>query len=245
LVLKPGEIASASKNIVVASIVPNQVLANPFVILGRGRAFESVVNWRVRDRDGVVLASGAAMTDAREPSLYGAFRVRAFFTTLPKKDTGFVEVFTYSPRDGSEQDLVSIPVRFASDVTLLKVFFPNALKDPEAKSCTKVYPVTRRVMKTQNVAEAAILELLKGPTAAEQIHGSVTALLPSVQLRSITMLNDTATVNLSKEYALGIGDVCSTDAMKSQVIETMKQFSNVKTVVLQVEGVESGQFITQ
>src|SRR3989338_9646139 len=52
--VKPGEIASTSGNVVVTSIVPNQPLSNPFVVLGRSRSFENTVNWRIRDKNGNV-----------------------------------------------------------------------------------------------------------------------------------------------------------------------------------------------
>jgi hypothetical protein len=234
--VKTGEIASASGNIVVSSVVPDQVLPNPFVILGRARAFESVVNWRVLDQRREELASGSVMTNAREMGEFGSFRARAFFDRVPDVERGFAEVYTLSPRDGSEQDMVSVPVRFDTGVIPLKVYFSNLKEDPNVEFCDRVYAVTRRVAKTQNTAEAAILELLKGPTTAEQTFGSRTSIFPGTVLRSIGISGGTATVDFSKEFTYAIAGSCHVQAIAAQVMETLKQFPSVESVKVKVEG---------
>jgi hypothetical protein len=236
--LQPGEIASASKNVIVSSIAPNQLLQSPFVLLGRARSFENVVSWRVRDESGTELASGNVVTNAKGAGEYGMFRVRAFLHKLPKSDVGSVEVFTRSPRDGAEQDMVRIPVRLNTGATLVKAFFPNVIKDPDTKQCDVVYPVTRRVPKTEQVAEAAILELLDGSSAAEQISGSRTAIIPGAGLKSINVKDGVATVDFTHEFMLGISDVCATKALRVQVEQTLLQFSTIKVVKIEVEGTD-------
>ncbi|HWR00074.1 MAG TPA: Gmad2 immunoglobulin-like domain-containing protein, partial [Candidatus Methylomirabilis sp.] len=201
--VKPGELASASGNVVVTSLVPNQTLQNPFVILGRARAFENVVRWRVRDRNGTELASGGAESDAPDAGQFGAFRIRSFLRTVPKASAGTLEVFTNSPRDGSEQDKVAIPVTLSTETSAVRVYFSNIEKDPDLNVCEKTYAVTRRVAKTTNVAESALLELLDGPSAAELAMGSRTAIVPGARLRSVKIDADVATADFSRDIALG------------------------------------------
>lgn len=234
--VKPGEIASASGNVVVTSLVPKQTLTNPFVILGRSRSFENSVNWRIRDKNWNVLASGASLTDASDVGVFGSFRVRAFLVSIPKTAAGFAEVFTLSPKDGSEQDVVSIAITLSLKQTILKINFSNIMKDPELKMCEKTYPVTRRVAKTAEVAEAALLELLDGPTEADLTEGFRTAIVPGTRLRSVKVEGDTATVDFSREIVLGITDPCILKALKSQIEQTLKQFSNVKQVKILIDG---------
>lgn len=234
--IKTGEHASASKNVVVSSLIDHQVIGNPFIILGRARAFESVVNWRVSDAHGNVLGQGSVMTNAQDMGLYGSFRVRAFFAAIPETDTGMAQVFTMSPKDGSEQDMVSIPVTFSKDRSVVKVYFSNVLKDPNVEHCDVVYPVTRRIVKTQNVAEAALLELLKGPTAQEQTGGSRTTIVPGTVLRSVNLDNHVATPDFSNELAYGLGGSCRVQALVSQINQTLKQFSEIETVNIFIEG---------
>lgn len=233
---KTGELASASGNIIVSSLIPDQTLSNPFVILGRGRAFENVINWRVRDERYEELASGFVMTNAEDAGLFGQFRIRAFFDEVPNTERGFVEVFTISPRDGSEQDKVSIPVQFETSRTALKVFFSNIVEDPQALNCERVYPVTRRVVKTQNVAEAAVLELLKGVTAGERANGSRTSILPGTQLRTVNLEDGVLTVDFSRELVFALAGSCQVQALVAQIDETLKQFDSVEVVRIFVEG---------
>ena len=235
--IKTGEHASASKNVIVSSLIDHQVIGNPFVILGRARAFESVVNWRISDAHGKVLGQGSVMTNAQDMGLYGSFRVRAFFADVPETDTGTAQVFTMSPKDGSEQDMVSIPVTFSKDRSVVKVYFSNVLKDPNVEHCDVVYPVTRRIVKTQNVAEVALLELLKGPTAQEQTAGSRTTIVPGTVLRSVNVSADhVATPDFSNELAYGLGGSCRVQALVSQINQTLKQFPEIETVNIFIDG---------
>lgn len=242
--VKPGEIASATGNVVVTSLVPNQPLVNPFVILGRSRSFENTVNWRIRDKNGNVLASGATQTDAPDVGQFGSFRVRAFLASLPKTAAGFAEVFTLSPKDGSEQDMVSIAVTLPLKQTILKAYFSNIMKDPELKMCEKTYPVTRRVPKTAEVAEAALMELLDGPSEADLTEGYRTAIVPGTRLRSVKVEGETATVDVSREIVLGITDPCILKALKSQIEQTLKQFPTVKQVKILIDGKSADAIFT-
>lgn len=235
-----GEHASASKNVIVSSLIENQVLPNPFIILGRGRAFENVISWRVRDSHRNTVAQGTIMTNAKDVGLYGAFRVSAFYDQLPETDTGTVEVFTASPKDGSDQDMVRIPVQFPKERMVVKVFFPNTVKDPGAKDCTRTYSVDRRIVKTQQTATAALLELLKGPTAQEQVSGSRTAIMPGTVLRSVVVASSgIATADFSRELAFGVAGSCNVQALTSEITTTLKQFPSVQSVKINIEGADA------
>jgi hypothetical protein len=233
-----GEISSASKNVIVSSLVKNQILTSPFVLLGRARAFESGVSWRVIDGFGNVIASGDALTNARDAGMFGQYRVRAFLRKIPKTANGKVEVYTVSPRDGSDQDVVQVPVRLNTGVSVVKAYFPNTVKDPEVKACQVAYPVTRRVPKTTDVAEAAILELLDGPSAAEQMNGSRTAIVQGTTLRSMSLSAGVAKVDFTHEFLSGVTDACFAKALRAQVEQTLKQFPNVNAVKISVEGTD-------
>ncbi|MBE7525448.1 GerMN domain-containing protein [Patescibacteria group bacterium] len=234
--VQPGEIASESQNVIVSSVIAHSELPNPFVLLGRARAFENVVYWRIRDARRLVLASGQAITNAPDAGRFGAFRIRAFIDTLPETDGGTVEVFTRSPRDGSEQDTVNIPVTLSREVTMLKAYFSNIEKDPGAERCEQVYPVTRRVYRTQNAAEAAALELLKGPTALERGTGSRTSLLPGTALRSIVLKEGVLTADFSRDIVFALAGSCNIQALRAQIEQTFLQFPTVQVVHILVEG---------
>lgn len=240
--LNAGETESPSRGVVISSITANQVLPNPFVILGRAVALENTVHWRVRDGRGATIASGSVLTDAPNLQSYGAFRVRAFYEKTPDTADGRVELFTVSP-GGLEQDVLSLPVRFEAKTTAVKVFYLNQTEDPQLLHCDKPYPVTRRIPKTVNAAEASLLELVKGPSAAEQGEGFRTAVLPGTTLLSVTVEGDTAKADFSRQFALGIAGSCNVAALRAQVEQTLKQFPNVKNVKILVEGADAEQYL--
>jgi hypothetical protein len=106
-----SSVATSSANIRVTGPAPWELIGNPVTITGEAREFENVFNWRIRDGHGMVLAEGNAMTDAQDVGLFGKFSIT---TTYSESETivGKIEVFAYSARDGSEIDMVSIPVNF-------------------------------------------------------------------------------------------------------------------------------------
>ncbi|MBD3251361.1 hypothetical protein GF380_02800, partial [Candidatus Uhrbacteria bacterium] len=225
-----------SQHIVVSSVVPDQRLQNPFVILGRARAFENTINWRIRDNREQVIAEGFATTNAPDVGRFGSFRIRAFYMDMPETDTGTVEVFTLSARDGSEQDMVRIPVRLNREVLPVKIFFSNIEQDPNATFCDRVYPVTRRIPKTVNVAEATVLELLKGPSIREQSMGNRTSIYPGTKLRSINLDDRVITVDLSKEFTYALSGSCMVQAITSQINQTLTQFETIDVARVLIEG---------
>jgi hypothetical protein len=241
--LKKGELASASGNVVISSVTPGQVLTNPFVILGRASTLDGAVQWRIRDDQQNIVASGAVTTDAASPAAFGSFRVRAFYDGLPKTTNGTVQVYLRSPRDGSEQDLVKAAVVLNREIQPLKIFFVDQMKDPQLLHCEIVSPVTRRVTKTDSAPEAAMLELLKGPSASEQTAGNRTALVPETGLRSVTIDGDTATVDFTRQFVLGISGKCQVAALRAQVEQTLKQFQGVRNVKILVEGADVEQYL--
>lgn len=239
----PGEIASVSSNVIVSSIVPNQALLNPFVILGRARAFENVIHWRVRDLHRRTIGSGSAMTNAPEPRRFGSFRVRVFYEELPEADEGTVEIFTRSPYDGSEQDMVSIPVRLVRDLLPVRIYFSNVTEDPNQEQCEKVYPFTRRTVETTEAIEVAVLELMKGPTASEIVDGARTSLLPNTRLISLSLENGVATLDFSREFVFALAGECNKKAIRAQIHQTLMQFKDVEVVRILVEGEDTAKLL--
>ena len=102
-------------NIIVTEPVPYQEVGFPLVLTGQARVFESVFQYRLLDDAGNVLAQNYAMANALDVGLYGDFSLEIVYQE-PKSVQGVLEVFSYSAKDGSEQDMVRIPVRFLTRV---------------------------------------------------------------------------------------------------------------------------------
>lgn len=133
----------------------------------------------------------------------------------------------------------SLPVKIkaSGEISTVKVFFGNlALSaSSETDECKRVYSVNKSVAKTQAVAEAAINELLKGPTDAEKSQGYYSSIPAGSKLNSIKIENGTAFVDFNAATESG-GGSCSMAARVAQITQTLLQFSTIKSVKLSVDG---------
>ncbi len=100
-----------NENIRVTSPEANAVLHSPFLIAGEARVFENVVNVRVTNAKGEAFITERAYAKAPDAGQFGPFSVNLSYKFKNTKE-GFVEVYHASPKDGSDQDLIRIPVKF-------------------------------------------------------------------------------------------------------------------------------------
>lgn len=105
----PTALSSAKGFITVRQPLANARVGSPVTISGDASVFEAALQWRITDSAGRVLAQGNTTASAGAPAR-GTFSVTATFTP-PLVDTiGIVEVFDRSPRDGSIDEIVRVPV---------------------------------------------------------------------------------------------------------------------------------------
>lgn len=117
----------------------------------------------------------------------------------------------------------------------VKVYFNNNNFDPEI-SCNKVFPVEREIIKTSAVARAALEELLKGPTEKESQDGFATSINPGVKVQKLVIENNVAKVDFDGTLERAVGGSCWVSAIRSQIIQTLKQFPTVKNVIISING---------
>lgn len=128
----------------------------------------------------------------------------------------------------------TMPVKYKkTDTTTVKVYFGK--NEITGSTCSVVFPVDRIIPKTQAVAQAAISELLKGPTPAEKEQGYFSSIPAGSQLNSIKIENGTASVDFNQTTESG-GGSCSMVERVSQINFTLKQFPTVKAVKLSIDG---------
>jgi len=136
-----------------------------------------------------------------------------------------------------------LPINFAetqtetpSETVKVKVYFNNNKMDPEV-SCNKVFPVEREITRIEAIGSAAIWELLKGLTMAEQAEGFFTSINQGVKLQSLNIREDgTAFVDFDEQLQAGVGGSCKVSAIRAQITETLKQFPTVKNVIISING---------
>ena len=102
-------ITSAKGFITVARPLAATRIASPLVISGDASVFEAALQWRIVDGGGKVYAQGNTTASAGAPAR-GTFSVNVAYTGPATDTSGFVEVWETSPRDGTIDDIVRVPV---------------------------------------------------------------------------------------------------------------------------------------
>ncbi len=228
--------AESDKNVVLEIPSESAVLSGSFEVAGRARAAAKSIMVVVRDADGQKLFEARSAIDAEEPGQFGRFSQTV---TLPPHELGkgTVEVYIESPEGGSPQDLVRHGVLFAEpDMVAVKVYFRMTGFDSQ-ESCETVLPVERTVSSKMAVYRAVIDELVRGPSEAERTAGYATSLPSGVILKSIAAdANGVVTADFSSSLERGVAGSCRVLAIRSQITATLKQFPEVRGVVISVNG---------
>lgn len=98
-----------NKTIKVTSPKVNETIKSPVVISGRALVFKAVLQTRIKDASGLILAKTSITT--QEGQKMSPFSSSVNYKK-PTRTKGTVEVFINSAKDGSEVNKLSIPVVF-------------------------------------------------------------------------------------------------------------------------------------
>lgn len=232
-------VVSDSQNVKVTSPDPNQrVGSHALTIVGEARVFENTYNWRVKDDAGTVIASGFGTANAPDIGQYGPFVVYATYSATPG-ETGTVEVYSLSARDGSEQDMVRIPVTFSDDVRA-EAFYGNRELVREGDSCVQMFALGRDVLDSEVPAirlRETLLALLAGPTTTETADDYFSSIPVGTQLHSLYVNDDAAEVRLDFTSAIDAGGSCRVLGIRTQIEQTVRAVMGDEfSVVISVDG---------
>lgn len=223
------------RNLLVSSPTINEAVGLPLLITGQARVFENTFAYRLKNGDGSVLLERSAMSQSPDAGIFGSFSLSVNYPA-PKNTSGIVEVFEYSAKDGAEINKTIIPVTFKTvETQIVKTFFLNTKNDPNMLDCAKVFPLERRIAKTTGVARAAIEELLLGPDRLEGQAGFSTSINSGVKINKLTIVDGIARVDFNEMLEAGVAGSCLVTSIRSQITETLKQFSSVKSVVISID----------
>ncbi len=210
----------------------NEIATSPLMIDGNARVFEGVVSWRARLLNGDILAEGFINADASDVDRFGSFSQKIFLPVIDAENF-LLEVFTFSPVDGSMQDLIERTLIYENrGKTSVNVYFvdPDAV---EFGNCSSVDFEKRTMAFTNNIAELALVELFKGPTAAW-----ATTMIPEfTTLESIVIEDGVAKVSLnSPDISMWSGGSCRMNAIRTQIEQTLFEFDSIDVVEIAVNG---------
>lgn len=85
---------------------------NPVQVAGVGTGFEGTFAARIRDANGNVLVQRTITAGGM--GIWGNFQVTLSFSGIPPTAQGTLEVFDVSPKDGSDQNTITVPITFGT-----------------------------------------------------------------------------------------------------------------------------------
>lgn len=219
---------------------PNSEVTSPLEIRGEARGtwfFEASFPIRLVDPEGKILgtaiaqAAGEWMTEEFVP-----FTAKLEYAA-PSTTSGGELLFEKDNPSGLPEhaDEFRMPILFGAQETMIvRAYFGKEAESSE--DCQTVFPLERRITKTTAVARAAVEELLKGPTEAERGNGYFTSLNSGVSIQRLVIKSGTARVDFSAELERAVGGSCRVTAIRSQIMQTLKQFSTVQNVIISIDG---------
>ena len=235
--------------ITVSEPVDNEEITSPVTIKGSALNswfFEGTMPVSVLDANKKVIASGQAHA-LKEWTTEGQIPFEAELTfSQPSTTTGIVRIQNDNPSGLKENQLTyNIDVKFAgAKKSTVKLFFGNNKNDPNLERCLEVYQVTRTIDTVPTMGKAAIEELLKGPTSAEEAKGYYSAIPANAKLNSLTIKNGVAYADFNSDLENGIAGSCRVQTIRAQIEQELLQFPAIKNVVLSING-KSGDEILQ
>ena len=224
------------RNIIVTSPYPNEKVKLPLTIKGKARVFENQLNYRLRDLNKNIILEGTAYANSPDIGQFGDFKIQVTSLPVMRSIALTFEVFDYSAKDGQEIDTISIPVAFVLENAIHVNIFFSSKHAKSKQECTTVFPVERLILNTQTPAHKAVEELLQGPMVVEKNNGYYTNINDGVKIQELTIFDGVAHVDFNKKLEEEVSGSCKVTAIRQQIIETLKQFSTIKEVIISING---------
>ncbi len=220
---------------------PNDTIKSPVTVEGEARGtwfFEASFPIKLYDENNVLLGTAIAQAEGDWMTENFVKFKTVLIYNVTKAGKGMLVLEKDNPSGLPENaDELRVPIKYEVGVEAMtvKAYFNNSNMDPEV-SCNKVFSVERVVSKTEGVARAALIELLKGVTDAEKNAGFFTSINTGVKIQSLTIENGVAKVDFDEQLEAQIGGSCRVSAIRAEITETLKQFSTVSSVVISING---------
>jgi hypothetical protein len=222
------------KDVILETPVEDAVVSGAFVdVAGRAKVAGGALRVTVKDEAGTTLVDELVMIEATAGEEFGRF-AKTF--PLSGTVTGKGTVTVARSSGGGDGIVRTIHFGVGGEEVTLKAFFRNA-EMSDGDDCSLVYPVERRASSKTAIYRAAIEELLKGPSAEEKSGGYATAVPTNATLKSVGANADgVVTADFSDGIERGVSGECRTSGIRAQIVATLRQFPEVRDVVITVNG---------
>lgn len=217
------------------------VIMSPVFVRGQARGnwfFEGSFPIFLTDANDNVIAQGlATSTEDWMTENFIPFTASISYQR-PNTNTGKLILKKDNPSGLPEyDDQVVVPVNFDQNNISVKVFFttPQTGNEPDF-DCQAVTAVTKQVAKTEGVARAALEQLLIGPSSQDRQAGFGTSINPNVKIQDLSIVGGVARVDFNQQLEYQVGGSCRVASIAAQIIQTLKQFPTVQSVVISIDG---------
>lgn len=216
-------------------------------ITGTARTFEGNVLYRLVFDNVLVLTSGFTTAVAEQVGEFGPFSTVVEYTS-DWNGNAVLEVYEQDAETGKEVNMVRVPVvlwreqAVRDDSRVVYTYFTNnkfsqAPDNKEDDRCKEVYPVQQQLRITSSaVARGAMYYLLKGPSKQQANAGYQSHIPAGTRLERIRIENSV----VSLEFNSGLNQIpdrCGVAAVRSQIEQTLTQFSSINAVAITVQGI--------
>lgn len=144
-----------------------------------------------------------------------------------------------SEQAANQPQLTTTPATGLASASTTKIiaFYPNSIKNPGAADCRIVFPLERIAEKKY---DSTVINTVRGMlstlTAAEKNLGFTTNIPAGTMLKTVK-ITDKGVAEVNFTAGLNrIGGSCAVSAARAQIEQTMKQFPQVKSVLICVDG---------
>ena len=226
---------------------PNETVQSPLEIKGEARGywfFEASFPVKIFDDNNFLLgvkpaqALGEWMTENFVP-----YESTISFA-VPSTPKGKIVLEKDNPSGLPEHaDELVVPVYFqdmqeaSKELMSSKIFLSDSrfVNEPYF-DCSRTIAVGRQVPKTSAVARATIEALLRGATQEEINQGYVSNINSGVRIQSLTITDGVARIDFDEQLEFQVGGSCRVAAIRGQIIDTLKQFASVESVIVSIDG---------
>lgn len=220
-------------SVVLESPLEGVKILGSFEVSGRARTDRGKVSVTLTGPNGGPLYGRLVSVVADPGDEYGRFSANV--SAVDYVGEVILEVgFTAS--NGDVERVVRNLELISEDTVEVEVFYTNPELDPW-QSCENVFAVKRHVSSDTNVYRAAIEALLDGPTDDEEEGGYDTSIPDRAKLKSVAADAEGAvTADFDGRLDRGVAGSCRVSAIRAQIESTLKQFPEVREVVISVDG---------
>ncbi len=164
----PAATATVQLAIEVSEPVSGSEVSVPITVKGTASVFEATVTIAVKSKDGSKTFCQTSTNASEGAPGTGTFEAIIAFPPPSTATDAVVQVFNLSPKDGSQQNLVSVPVTISTEAPAIVVDSP--LCGAEVKS-----PIIVAGTASAEVFEAAVVVVVKDSLGQELARANVVA----------------------------------------------------------------------